>query len=137
MGETHNSAGQDVLTTRPAATPTPNTSLEKATPVVCPFEMPLHPGDWGDDILDGNEDQVVTLYGDERLPETLAQRDYLIRAVNSFGDMLAALKAFSDFTALFGRDHRPEWFTDDDAWAAYVKADELRIAAIAKAKRGQ
>lgn len=115
-----------------SSNPQVGNSIEKETPA-CPFDMPLHRGDWGDDIFDESGKQVATLYGDERKPETAAQRDYLVHAANCHAGMLAALKAFSDFTALFGRNYRPEWFTDDDAWAAYVKADELRIAAIAKA----
>jgi len=49
-----------------------------------PFALPLRAGDYDDDILDGNEKQIATMYGDERDPKTAAQRDYVIAAVNSF-----------------------------------------------------
>jgi len=54
--------------------------------------LPVRAGDYGDDIVDSRDNPLATLYGDEREPETAAQRDYIVRAVNSFDDMLAALK---------------------------------------------
>jgi hypothetical protein len=70
----------------------PNPSTPEATRPV-PFEMPLQRGDYGDDICDDRGKLVANLYGDERDPKTVAQRDYVVRAVNSYDDMLAALKA--------------------------------------------
>ncbi|HEX3156759.1 MAG TPA: hypothetical protein VHV32_19175 [Candidatus Angelobacter sp.] len=69
---------------------TPNPSTPEATRA--PFELPLQGGDYGDDILDDAGQLVLNLYGDERAKETRAQRDYVVRAVNSYDDMLSALK---------------------------------------------
>jgi hypothetical protein len=49
-----------------------------------PFALPLQAGDYGDDIVDNSGTLEITLYGDERAPETRGKRDYVIGAVNSY-----------------------------------------------------
>lgn len=69
------------------------TDTQDATTRTAPFKLPLQNGGYGDDIIDAAGNLTIQLYGDERVPDTLEQREYLIRAVNAFDDMLAALKA--------------------------------------------
>jgi len=58
------------------------------------FDLPLKPSPvYGDDIIDEGGKTVVILFGDADSEETSAQRDLIVRAVNSYADMLSALKA--------------------------------------------
>jgi len=58
------------------------------------FDLPLKPSPvYGDDIIDESGKTVVILFGDADSEETAAQRDLIVRAVNSYADMLSALKA--------------------------------------------
>jgi hypothetical protein len=65
--------------------------------------------------------------GDPRLVliKHLEAKNDRLAALNA--ELLEALKAYGELTALFGRNHRPDWWTDDQAWQAYVTADEKRI----------
>lgn len=65
---------------------------QDATTRPAPFDLPLM-GDYGDGIIDRQGALMITLAGDSDDPKTVAQRDYVVRAVNSYEDMLAALKA--------------------------------------------
>ena len=124
-------SGSDVLTTRPT-----------------PFELPLQSSDYIDDIRDNDGKLAIQLYGSLSDPKIIARRDYVIRAVNSFDDMLAAheqiiaLASGWDENGAIGPKEPLSWesvarLAMDIAQAAKAQAEgrlERHRAAISKAE---
>jgi hypothetical protein len=117
----------------------PNPSTPEATRPT-PFDLPLQRGDYGDDILDNAGRLTVNLYGDGRDPKTDAQRDYVLRAVNSYDDMLSALKAMTAIVKAVIKDRDDGGpYHSLPGFGGRTITENLHhsLAAIAKAERGQ